>query len=143
MFIGEYSHTVDAKGRMSVPSKFRSELGDTFYVTKGLDGCLFVFPDNEWQMFQQKLRAIPLSNMGGRTFARQFFSGGIECSLDKQGRVNIAAHLRKHAGITKDVVVIGVGSRVEIWSLDNWNEYNNPDNIDYEKMAEQMAELGI
>ncbi len=143
MFIGEYNHTIDNKGRMSMPSKFRVGLGERFFITKGLDHCLFLFPENEWRVFEDKLKALPLTNKSARAFVRLFFAGAMECSLDKQGRVNIAQNLRTYADMTKDVMVIGVGSRVEIWSVDNWDNYNNPENISYEDIAEQMAELGI
>jgi len=143
MFIGEYSHTVDTKGRMNIPSKFREKLGELFYVTKGLDNCLFIFPEEEWKIFEDKLKTLPLTNKNARAFVRLFFSGATECSLDKQGRINIPQPLRTHGGITKDVQVIGVGTRIEIWSTENWETYNNPDNISYDEIAEQMAELGI
>jgi len=143
MFIGEYAHTVDPKGRLNIPSKFRETLGDEFYVTKGLDKCLFIFPADEWHIFEEKLKTLPLTNKNARAFVRLFFSGATECSLDKQGRINIPVPLRNHGEIQKEVNVIGVGTRIEIWSKDNWDEYNNPDNISYDDIAEQMAELGI
>ncbi len=141
MFIGEYSHTIDAKGRMSIPAKFRADLGEIFYLTKGLDKCIFAFPQNEWEGYKEKVRDFPLSKKNARAFERKFLAGAMECSLDKQGRVNVAQSLRSHAGIVKDVVVIGVGSRIEIWCANAWEEYNN--NLDYEDIAEQMEELGI
>lgn len=143
MFIGEYSHMIDTKGRMSVPSKFREDLGKQFFITKGLDNCLFLFPETEWRLFEEKLKTLPLTNRSARAFVRLFFAGAMECSLDKQGRINIPQNLRDHGGIVKEVMVIGVGTRVEIWSGDNWNEYNNSETISYDDIAEQMAELGI
>ncbi len=143
MFIGEYNHTVDTKGRMSVPSKFRDDLGERFYMTKGLDNSLFLFPEAEWLVFEEKLKSLPLTNRNARAFVRLFFAGATECSLDKQGRVNIPQPLRDHATIEKEVVVIGVGTRVELWASSVWDAYNNPDNISYDEIAEQMAELGI
>ncbi len=143
MFIGEYNHTVDTKGRMNVPAKFREDLGERFYITKGLDNCLFMFPESEWRVFEEKLKALPLTNRNARAFVRLFFAGATECTLDKQGRVNIPQTLRDHGEIEKDVIVIGVGTRVELWSESNWNAYNDPDNISYDDIAEQMAELGI
>ncbi len=143
MFIGEYSHSIDTKGRINMPSKFREKLGETFYVTKGLDNCLFVFPEFEWRVFEDKLKQLPLTNRNARAFVRLFFAGATECNLDKQGRVNIPQTLREHAAFDKDVVAIGVGTRIELWSNDNWETYNNPDNISYDDIAEQMAELGI
>jgi MraZ protein len=143
MFFGEYNHTVDDKGRMSIPSKFREGLGEKFYVTKGLDGCLFVFPQEEWQKFESKLNSIPITNNAGRKFVRFFYAGAIDASLDKQGRINISQVLRGHAGIEKEVSVIGVGSRLEIWDKNAWLKFNDPENLSSEDIAEQMAELGI
>ena len=143
MFIGEYDHSVDAKGRINIPSKFRELLGEKFYITKGLDDCLFVFPEEEWQIFEEKLKLLPLTNKNARAFVRLFFAGATACTLDKQGRINLPQPLRTHGKLEKDAKVIGVGTRIEIWSIDNWNAYNNPDNISYDDIAEQMAELGI
>lgn len=143
MFIGEYSHTVDSKGRLNMPSKFREKLSENFFVTKGLDHCLFVFPESEWRVFEEKLKQLPLTNKSARAFVRLFFAGATECNLDKQGRINIPQPLRSHAKLEKDVIVIGVGTRIELWSTDTWEEYNNPENISYDDIAEQMAELGI
>lgn len=143
MFIGEYNHSVDTKGRMNVPAKFREDLGERFFMTKGLDNCLFMFPETEWRVFEDKLKQLPLTNRNARAFVRLFFAGATECTLDKQGRVNIPQTLRDHGEIEKDVIVIGVGTRVELWSTTNWNSYNDPENISYDDIAEQMAELGI
>jgi MraZ protein len=143
MFYGEYNHNIDDKGRMSIPSKFREELGDKFYVTKGLDQCLFVFPVEEWKIFQNKLKDLPLTKSNARKFNRFFNAGAMDYGLDKQGRINITPVLRKHAFIEKEVVVIGVGTRMEIWSKDAWEDYNSPENMNYDEIAEQMEELGI
>ncbi len=143
MFIGEYAHSIDSKGRLNMPSRFREKLSETFFVTKGLDHCLFVFPENEWRIFEDKLKQLPLTNKNARAFVRLFFAGASECTLDKQGRINIPQPLRTHALLEKDVIVIGVGTRIELWSTDQWDQYNNPDNISYDDIAEQMAELGI
>ena len=142
MFIGEYQHTIDPKGRVIMPAKFREDLGDKFIITKGLDNCLFVFPQEEWQSFEKKLRSLPLTSRDARAFTRFFFSGAIECELDKQGRVLIPANLREYAELEKDLVIVGVSSRVEIWSKEKWNAYNE-ENLDHEDIAEKMAELGI
>lgn len=143
MFIGEFTHAVDVKGRMSIPAKFRENLGETFFITKGLDHCLFVFPESEWRVFEEKLKTLPLTNKNARAFVRMFFAGATEGSFDKQGRILVPQPLRDHAAIDKEVVVIGVGERIEIWSNQNWESYNDPDNISYDEIAEQMAELGI
>jgi MraZ protein len=134
---------MDIKGRVSVPSKFREALGDTFFITKGLDNCLFVFPKDEWQNFEDKLKALPMTNKNARAFVRLFFSGASECELDKQGRILIPQPLREHAGIDREAVIIGTGTRVEIWSQEGWNGYIDPENIDYNEIAEHMADLGI
>lgn len=143
MFIGEFIHAVDVKGRLSMPAKFREDLGEAFYVTKGLDQCLFVFPKDEWAVFEDKLKALPLTNKNARAFVRMFFAGASECSFDKQGRILIPQSLRDHALMDKEAVVIGVGQRIEIWSTTAWEAYNNPDNISYDEIAEHMADLGI
>ncbi len=143
MFIGEFNHNIEDKGRMSIPSRFRDELNGKFYVTKGIDDCLFVFPLDEWKIFEEKLSKLPLSKPGARAFVRLFYAGAIECVLDKQGRINITSILREHASIEKEVSIIGVGNRIEIWSKNNWERYNNPDNLSYDDLAEQMEDLGI
>lgn len=143
MFIGEYNHTLDNKGRMTIPSKFRESLGEEFVITKGLDSCLFIYPKSEWEIFENKLKALPLTNKDARAFVRYFFAGAIECTLDKQGRVLIPPNLRTHSGIDKDAIVIGVSTRVEIWSSENWKEYTEDDNLSYESIAENMQDLGI
>jgi MraZ protein len=143
VFIGEFNHSMDPKGRISMPSKFRDELGETFYITKGLDNCLFVFPLDEWQLFEEKLKALPMTNKNARAFVRLFFSGASECAFDKQGRILIPQPLRDHAGIDREAVIIGTGTRVEIWSQNGWNGYIDPENIDYNEIAEHMADLGI
>ncbi len=143
MFIGEYQHTVDSKGRLIMPSKFRDDLGLEFIMTKGLDNCLFVYPKEEWSVLEEKLRKLPLTNRDARAFVRFFFSGATECILDKQGRVLIPNNLREHARLGKDAVIIGVASRIEIWSKEEWDRYNDDDSLSYDSIAEKMAELGI
>ncbi|SHH62502.1 division/cell wall cluster transcriptional repressor MraZ [Sporanaerobacter acetigenes] len=143
MFIGEYQHTLDDKGRITIPSKFRDDLGSNFIMTKGLDNCLFIYPKSEWHILEEKLKSLPLTSRDARAFVRFFFSGACECELDKQGRVLIPSNLRVHSKLEKDAVVIGVSTRVEIWSKDEWNLYNEDDNLSYESIAEKMAELGI
>lgn len=143
MLIGEYQHTVDNKGRIIIPSKFREELGEKFVITKGLDACLFVYPKDEWKILEEKLKALPLTNRDARAFVRFFFSGASECSLDKQGRVLIPANLRKHSKLGKDAIIIGVATRLEIWSKEEWKEYNSDDNLSYDAIAGKMEDLGI
>ena len=143
MFIGEYQHTLDNKGRIIMPSKFRTGLGEDFVITKGLDNCLFVYPKNEWEVIENKLKELPLTNRDARAFVRFFFSGASEVSLDKQGRVLIPANLREHSKLEKDAIVIGVATRLEVWSKDLWENYNEDDSLSYDNIAEKMAELGI
>ncbi|HHV45468.1 MAG TPA: division/cell wall cluster transcriptional repressor MraZ [Tissierellia bacterium] len=143
MFIGEYQHTLDSKGRLIIPSKFRDNLGLEFIMTKGLDNCLFVYPKEEWKALEEKLRTLPLTNRDARAFVRFFFSGATECILDKQGRILIPNNLREHAKLVKDAVIIGVSSRIEIWSKEEWDRYNNDDSLSYDSIAEKMEQLGI
>lgn len=142
MFIGEYQHSLDEKGRVIVPSKYRDQLGESFVLTKGLDGCLFIYTLPEWSTFEQKLKNLPLTNTNARKFVRFFLSGAVECVTDKQGRILIPSSLRVYSDIEKDIVFIGMSNRIEVWSLDKWNAYNNED-IDVELLASQMEELGI
>ena len=141
MFMGEYNHSIDAKGRLIVPAKFREQLGDTFVVTKGLDGCLFVYSHEEWQRIEESLREKPLTSKDARKFLRFFFAGACNCEVDKQGRILLPANLREYAGIDKDIVSVGVYSRVEIWSKERYTE--NTDFDDMDEIAEHMAELGF
>ena len=120
MFMGEYNHTIDAKGRLIIPSKFREVLGEEFVVTKGLDGCLFVFDNNEWSAFENKLKTLPITNKDARKFVRFFLAGAASVEVDKQGRILVPGVLREFSELLKDVVLIGVGSRVEIWSKERW-----------------------
>ncbi|HOQ16551.1 MAG TPA: division/cell wall cluster transcriptional repressor MraZ [Defluviitaleaceae bacterium] len=142
MFMGEYQHSIDNKGRLIIPAKFREELGDTFVITKGLDNCLFVYPNSEWKIFEEKLKTLPITNANARKFVRFFLAGAVECNVDKQGRILIPNNLRNYSGIDKDVILIGVTNRVEIWSKENWDKYNNED-FDASELAENMQELGI
>lgn len=141
MFMGEYSHTIDAKGRLIVPARFREGLGDRFVVTKGLDNCLFVYPQLEWAALEQKLKSLPFTRADARAFVRFFFSGANECELDKQGRILIPSNLREYAQLSKDVVVLGVSSRVEIWSKDRWETYNDAAGDSFEQIAENIVDL--
>lgn len=141
MFMGEYNHTIDTKGRLIIPSKFREELGEEFVVTKGLDGCLFVFPEHEWNTFEEKLKSLPLTNKSARQFSRFFVAGAAPCEVDKQGRILLPGTLREFAGLEKDVVLTGMLNRIEIWSKLKWEENNTYDDMD--DIAEQMSDLGL
>lgn len=143
MLLGEFNHNLDAKGRVSVPSKFREDLGQTFIVTKGLDNCLFAYSKQEWQTFEEKLKTLPMTNTNARNFVRFFFAGATECEVDKQGRINIPQNLREYASLTKELSIIGVATRVEIWDKQKWEEYTNPNNMDVDELANQMSNLGI
>lgn len=140
MFMGEYNHTIDSKGRIIVPAKLRETLGEEFIVTLGLDGCLFVYPNEEWQTFIQQLKNLPGSK-NARQLQRYFMAGAANCEVDKQGRILIPVKLREQAGLEKDVVFVGVLSKIEIWSKERWDGNNNYDNMD--EVAEHMSELGL
>lgn len=142
MLIGEYEHSLDSKGRLIMPAKLRENIGERFLLTKGLDGCLFAFWTQEWENFEQKLKSLPLSNKNSREFTRFFLSGATECEIDKQGRFLIPNNLRKSANLIKDIIIIGVGTRIEIWNKEEWETYNT-DNIKVEEIAENMTMLGI
>lgn len=141
MFMGEYNHTIDTKGRLIIPSKFREKLGDEFVVTKGLDGCLFVYPNSEWKTFEEKLKTLPITNKNARQFSRFFLAGASTCEVDKQGRILLPSVLREFAELEKEVVLVGVLSRIEIWSKSRWDVSNTYD--DMEEIAEHMQDLGL
>ena len=143
MLIGEYEHSLDAKGRLIMPAKLRTDMGEKFIITKGLDGGLFVFSQNEWSNFESKLKELPLTNKNARDFVRFFLSGATECEIDKQGRFLLVNTLREYAEITKEVIIIGVGTRLEIWNKEKWKKYNSNENISADTIAENMTMLGI
>ncbi|TWH48369.1 division/cell wall cluster transcriptional repressor MraZ [Sporomusa sp. KB1] len=143
MFMGEYLHTIDNKGRLIFPAKFRDELGELFIATKGLDNCLFVYTRSEWAILEEKLKKLPLAKPEARAFVRFFFSGAAELECDKQGRVLLPTNLREHAGLDKDVVVIGVSTRIEVWNKAAWDEYNQKVSPTVAEIAENLADLGI
>ena len=141
MFMGEYNHTIDAKGRLIVPSKFREKLGEEFVVTKGLDDCLFVYPMDEWAHIEEAFRKVPLTNKKARDFVRFFFAGAASCEVDKQGRILLPPNLRSYAGLEKEIVSAGVLNRVEIWDKEKWEKSNDIGDMD--AIADYMAELGV
>lgn len=143
MFLGEYQHSLDAKGRITIPSKFREQLGDKFVVTKGLENCIFLYSLTEWQSIENKLRTLPFTRADVRSFARFFFSGASELEIDKQGRSVLPANLREYALIDKDLIIIGVGSRAEIWAVENWEKYIQGAEASYEEIAASLVDLGI
>ena len=125
MFFGEYEHTIDAKGRVIIPARLREALGEQFMITKGLDGCLFVYPMDQWAAFEEKLQALPLNQPSARAFARFFFSGAMEGELDKQGRVMVPPNLREYGKLSKDIVIAGAGTRLEIWDKEVRAQYTS------------------
>ncbi len=143
VFIGEYHHTLDGKGRLILPAKFRTHLGDCCIATRGLDHCLFVFPIEEWRSLEQRLRNLPLTKPEARAFSRFFFSGATECELDGQGRILISPSLREYAAINREIVIIGVSARIEIWAKERWLDYCAKAEETYEELAEKMGEGGI
>lgn len=143
MFYGEYKHTLDVKGRVIIPSKFREGLGDKFILTKGLDDCLFAYSSDEWKNLEVKLKTLPFTDKDVRAFIRFFFAGAAECEVDKQGRVLVPQNLREYSKLDKDVCIIGVSTRVEVWDKDRWENYNSDDNMTADKIAEKMSMLGI
>ena len=141
MFMGTYEHGLDAKGRVIIPAKLREDLGESFVVTLGLDGCLFAYPMNEWEGFIEKLKELP-GTKEARMLQRHFLANAAPCELDKQGRILLPPVLREYANLTKDVVLVGVLSRVEIWDKDRWQE-NTYDEDEMDEIAEHMADLGF
>ncbi|AMB91745.1 division/cell wall cluster transcriptional repressor MraZ [Bacillus sp. FSL R5-0820] len=143
MFMGEYQHTIDTKGRMIIPAKFRDDLGEQFVLTRGLDQCLFGYPMSEWKLIEEKLKALPLTKKDARAFTRFFFSGAVECDLDKQGRINIASNLLQYAKLEKECVVIGVSNRIELWSKSIWEQYTEEQEDSFAEIAENMIGFDI
>ncbi|MEW8959837.1 division/cell wall cluster transcriptional repressor MraZ [Neomoorella humiferrea] len=143
MFMGEFQHTIDDKGRLIIPARFREGLGDKFVITKGLDNCLFVYPMSGWAEMEQKLRSLPFTRSDARAFVRFFFSGATECELDRQGRILLPANLREYARLEREVVIVGVASRVEIWSRALWEQYCRETADQYEALAEKIVDFDI
>lgn len=143
MFMGEFQHSIDDKGRIIIPAKFRDLLGTSFVVTRGLDQCLFVYPLEEWGVLEQKLKALPLMKSDARAFTRFFFSGATECEWDKQGRVNLPNNLRQYANLEKDCVVLGVSNRVEIWSRGIWEQYFQQSEDTFNEIAEKLVDFNF
>lgn len=143
MFIGEYNHSIDNKGRVIMPSKFREELGEKFYVTKGMEGCVFVYDENEWHRLEEKTKQLRLTSKKARQFERIFYAPAREMEFDKQGRFVIPQNLREYADISKEATIIGVSSRIEIWDTDKYEEYMKSEDMDYDNIFEDFEDLGI
>jgi MraZ protein len=143
MFMGEFQHNIDTKGRIIVPAKFREGLGEGFVVTRGLDKCLFAYPMDEWKLLEEKLKKLPLTKKDARAFTRFFFSGAVECEVDKQGRINIPQPLRNYAVLEKECTVIGVSNRVEFWASDSWEDYFSESEESFAEIAENLLDFDI
>jgi len=143
MFIGEYQHNLDEKGRLAVPAKFRSTLAKGAVVTKGVDDCLFLYTNEEWQKLATKLAALPISKANTRAFARQMLAGAMDVQLDKQGRIILPEYLRKYAALRKKAIVAGLYNRLEIWDEDNWNKYKKGIEKQSGDIAEALEGLGV
>lgn len=144
MFFGEYEHKCDSKGRVMMPSKFREQLSDTFFVTKGMEGCLFVYDEEEWEILATKINSMnQLSRKEARAFARLFYAGASNLQLDNQGRILIPANLRTYASIDKEVYILGIAKRIEIWSKERWEAYNDDESLNYEVLSDQLMDLDL
>src|SRR5699024_11260771 len=138
MFMGEYHHSIDDKGRLIITAKFRSELGDKFIITRGIENCLFAYPEKRWEEIVHKLESLPFTKKDARNFTRFFLSGATVAEFDKQGRVNITSPLINYASIEKECIIIGTGDRLEIWSEDAWNSFFNSASINMSDIAENL-----
>lgn len=143
MFIGQYSHKIDAKGRIILPSKFREDLGTEFIIARGLDTCLSVYPMAKWHEISAKLSALPSTKKMARDYSRLVLSSAASVEFDKTGRVNIPSHLLKIAQIGKECIVIGVGDSLEIWDVDRWTQYNNTIDSSFEDIAEELVDFEL
>ena len=123
MFIGEFHHSIDAKGRLIMPAKFREQLNECCVINRGIDQCLFIYPIEEWKILLEKVNGLPVNRKDARQFSRFFLSGACECEFDKQGRINLSTPLMNYAGLSKDCVIIGVSNRIEIWEKEKWTQY--------------------
>lgn len=143
MLLGEYKHNLDTKGRMAIPAKFREELKSGAIITRGLDNCLFIFTNKEWETLAQKLVTLPLAQANSRAFVRLMMSGASDVEVDSQGRVLIPDYLRKYADLSKQVVVAGLYNRIEVWDFEKWEKYKSKTESSSDEIAEKLGELGI
>ncbi len=143
MFIGEYNHNLDNKGRIAVPVKFRDDLKKGAVVTKGLDGCLFLYTMSEWKILADKLSKLPISQSNTRAFARLMLAGAMDVQVDKQGRIILPDYLRKYATLKKKVIINGLYNRLEIWDENNWEKYKSKTEKESESIAEKLGEIGV
>lgn len=142
MLMGEYHHSIDDKGRLTIPSKIRYELGENFIITRGLDNCLFVYPNEEWKNIITKYKELP-NTKDARNFMRFFLSGASECAFDKQGRINIGTPLTKYADLSKDCIIIGVNDHLEIWSEERWNNFMNENEDRFSDIADHLFNVSL
>ena len=143
MFMGEFHHNLDAKGRLIVPAKFREQLGASFVLTRGMDGCLFGYPESEWEALQEKLAKLPLTKKDARTFTRFLYSAATECELDRQGRINVPKSLMQHADLSNACVLVGVSSRIEIWSEARWDKFADNAEESFDEISENLMDFGL
>ena len=143
MFIGEFQHNLDQKGRIAIPAKFRKDFEDGLIITRGIDKCLFIFSKNEWNKLAEKLSELPLAQANSRAFARLMFSGAVDENLDNQGRILIPDYLRNYASLKKQLVINGLFNRLEIWDKNIWQDYKNKTENSSEEIAERLSQLGI
>ncbi len=143
MLLGEFKHNLDLKGRMAIPAKFREELKSGAIITRGLDNCLFIFTNKEWEVLAQKLMALPLAQSNSRAFARLMLSGAMDVELDAQGRILVPDYLRQYANLKKQVVVTGLYNRIEVWDAEEWGKYKAKTENSSDEIAEKLGELGI
>lgn len=141
--MGEYQHNIDAKGRIIVPAKYREHVQDVFVVTRGLDQCLFGYPMEEWRRLEEKVRSLPVTKKDARAFARFFFSGAVECEIDKQGRINLPKNLLDYAKIEKECMILGVSSRIEIWGQSVWDDYLAQSEDSFAEIAENLIDFDL
>lgn len=143
MFIGEFNHTVDNKGRVSLPARFRDELSTTFYITKGMEGCLFIYDESEWKAMDEKIKRLRLTSKAARNFSRQFYGQADQLSCDRQGRFLIPPALRAYAEIEKEVVILGVSNRIEVWSKAHWDSYADQETMDFDELTDKLDDLDV
>lgn len=143
MLMGEFKHNIDGKGRLIMPAKLRDDLGENFVITRGLDGCIFGYPLENWELLQGKLKQLPMAKKDARAFTRFFYSAAAEVEIDKQGRINIPQTLIEYAGIEKECRVIGVSDRIEIWNEANWTTFAGDVSENFEDIAENMLDFGL
>lgn len=141
--MGEYRHTLDSKGRVIVPAKFRQSLGEDFVLTRGMDGCLFGYPNDQWNKLEEQLDKLPLTKKDARSFVRFFYSSATETEIDKQGRINISSTLMKFAGLDKNCVIVGVSDRIEIWDQEKWDTFSQEAEENFDDISEKMMDFDL